>query len=83
MPVVSILMNAFTRRLEFSADAYSARLGFDLGPALVAISKTNLGEISPDWLVSMCHDNHPTLVERLSALERLKASAAKADKKKA
>lgn len=75
MPVVSILMNAFTRRLEFSADAYSAQLGFDLGPALIAISKTNLGEVSPDWLVSMCHDNHPTLVERLDALERLKKKA--------
>ena len=116
MPVVSILMNAFTRRLgadkkvffavpvytetrifaktgseqlknndskrercpyryptEFSADAYSASLGYDLGPPLIAISKTNLGEVNPDWLVSMCHDNHPTLMERIEALDVAKA----------
>ena len=71
MPIFSIFMNAFTRRLEFSADAYSARLGFDLGPPLIAISKKNLSDCNPDWLVSMCHDNHPTLIERLRALGRL------------
>jgi hypothetical protein len=29
--------------------------------------------VNPDWLVSMCHDNHPTLMERIEALDVAKA----------
>jgi Zn-dependent protease with chaperone function len=127
MPFWTVAMNAFVRRLEFSADAYSAQLGFDLSPPLIAICKKNLGErraaclpaclpallpacvcglrslalslsrsllclcpvcseqttlpaclpacagdLQPDWLVSMCHDNHPTLLERIRALKPLR-----------
>ena len=37
--------------LEYLFEHAAAGLGFDLGPPLIAISKTNLGEVNPDWLV--------------------------------
>jgi hypothetical protein len=69
MPFWSILMNAFTRQLEFAADAYSAKLGYaeELQAGLIAISKTNLGDLNPDWLVSMCESLH-FLLPRACAL---------------
>jgi len=73
-PVLGPLLSAFTRSLEFAADKYAVELGFDLRPALKTISKKNLGDANPDPLVSLCHDSHPTLVQRCEAVEALLAA---------
>ena len=75
MPLFSGLMNSFTRKLEFRADAYSNKLGLDIRPALIGISKTNKGDLNPDWLHSLWHHNHPPLVERIDAVNALRAKA--------
>ncbi len=72
-PVLGPVLSAFTRSLEFAADAYAVKLGFDLRPALKKISQRNLGDCNPDPLVSLCHDSHPTLVQRCEAVEVLLA----------
>ena len=59
-----------TRLLEFQADAYSCKLSTDIRPALIKISKTNKGDLTPDWLHSMWHHNHPPLLERLDAVTK-------------
>eukprot|EP00310_Coccolithus_braarudii_P018216 CAMPEP_0183343274 /NCGR_PEP_ID=MMETSP0164_2-20130417/9219_1 /TAXON_ID=221442 /ORGANISM="Coccolithus pelagicus ssp braarudi, Strain PLY182g" /LENGTH=473 /DNA_ID=CAMNT_0025514055 /DNA_START=27 /DNA_END=1448 /DNA_ORIENTATION=- len=71
MPAFSIGLNAFTRQLEYSADAYSVRLGFDIRAALVKISKTNLSDLNPDPLDSLCNHSHPTTVQRVLAVKDL------------
>uniref|UniRef100_A0A7S4FTD5 CAAX prenyl protease n=1 Tax=Eutreptiella gymnastica TaxID=73025 RepID=A0A7S4FTD5_9EUGL len=67
-PLWMVAMNAVTRWLEFRADRYSARLGYDIRPSLLKISKTNKGDLNPDWLHSLWHHNHPPLLERLHAV---------------
>ena len=68
MPLWGVITNAMTRRLEFDADQYSAKLGMDIRPALIDISKSNKGDLNPDWLNSMWHHSHPPLLERLDAV---------------
>ena len=71
MPLVSFGLNAFTRQLEYQADAYSVRLGFDIRKALAKISKTNLSDLNPDPLDSLFHHSHPTTVQRVLAVKQL------------
>lgn len=73
MPLWSVAMNAVTRSLEFRADRYSVGLGYDIRPSLLRISKTNKGDLNPDWLHSMWHHSHPPLLERLRAVTELMA----------
>jgi STE24 endopeptidase len=70
-PFFSIALNAFTRQLEFAADAYSVSLGYDIRGSLAKISKTNLSDLNPDPLDSLCHHSHPTTVQRVTAVEAL------------
>jgi len=77
MPILEPLTNAFTRQLEFAADAYAVRLGYDIRPALKLLDQKNLGNANPDPLVSLCHHSHPTLVQRVAAVERLLEEKAK------
>ncbi len=68
---LSPLINAWSRRYEFEADAY-ARLAMG-GPepligALRKLSEKNLSNLTPDPLYSRFHYSHPTLEEREQAL---------------
>ncbi|CCL98879.1 uncharacterized protein FIBRA_00886 [Fibroporia radiculosa] len=91
--VVSIGMNAVSRRFEYQADHFACELqhmlktesmadmGDRLGRALVTLHVENLSTVWVDWLYSAYHHSHPTLTERLRALEGYKASSASAAKK--
>lgn len=82
MPVFGIALNALTRQLEYAADAYSVRLGYDIRDSLAKISTTNLSDLNPDPLDSLCHHSHPTTVQRIVAVKALiegAAARAKAD----
>ena len=69
-PLVGAAMNFMTRRMEFQADEYSAKLGMKLQQPLVTIAKKNAGVVhETDWLHSMWHHSHPPLLERLAALK--------------
>ncbi len=72
---LSPLMNAFSRRNEYEADAFSAELcdgGDSLISALRKLNKENLGNLTPHKIYSAFHYSHPTLLERESALKDLK-----------
>jgi STE24 endopeptidase len=68
-----ILMAHVSRRFEFQADAYAARLGYRdaLKRGLVSIHDKNASSLTPDWLYSACRYSHPPLAERLAALDSL------------
>lgn len=70
------VMNMFSRKYEYEADAFSASLcgsGLALDSALRKLYSKNLGNLTPHPLYSAFHYSHPTLSERRDAL--LKAPA--------
>jgi STE24 endopeptidase len=67
------LAAAFSRRHEYAADAYATRLTQRpqaLAGALVRLNDQNLSNLAPHPWYSRYHYSHPTLLERLAALER-------------
>lgn len=65
------LLNAFSRKNEYEADRFSARLcgsGEPLCSALEKLHKENLGNLTPHPIYSAFHYSHPTLVERVGAI---------------
>jgi len=78
--VIGFLMNIFSRHVEYQADAFAIQHGHRaLGEALTKIYVENLSSFVVDPYYSMYHNSHPTLVERLAAIDALKVDKAKAD----
>ncbi|KAH8105176.1 peptidase family M48-domain-containing protein [Cristinia sonorae] len=86
---VGIGMNIVSRKFEYEADRFACELkdrlkaedmsnmGERLGRALVTLHVKNLSTVWVDWLYSAYHHSHPTLTERLKALEGFKSVSAK------
>nr|CAB3267956.1 CAAX prenyl protease 1 homolog [Phallusia mammillata] len=72
--VESVLVNLMTRRFEYQADEFSVGLGKrdNLKMALLKLFKDNSGFPVDDWLYSICHLSHPSLLERVRAMDRIK-----------
>lgn len=67
------LVNLNSRKHEYEADAFAARLcggGRTLVSALKKLHMKNLGNLTPDRLYSAFHYSHPTLSERMGALSK-------------
>ncbi|PFH48529.1 hypothetical protein AMATHDRAFT_149731 [Amanita thiersii Skay4041] len=87
--VVSIAMNAVSRHFEWEADRFACELqdrlqvaemndmGERLGKALIILHVKNLSTVWVDWLYSAYHHSHPTLTERLKALEAFQVTREK------
>lgn len=58
--------------IEFSADEFSAKLGYAnlLRSGLIKLSKDNLSLPIDDWLYSAINHSHPPIPERIDALKR-------------
>jgi STE24 endopeptidase len=69
------LMSAFSRRHEFEADAYAARLACapELISALVKLYRDNAATLTPDPFYSLFYDSHPPASLRIAHLESLRA----------
>lgn len=65
------LQNMLSRRMEYQADMFAKKQGMaeELGRALINMSISNLSNMSPDPLYSTWNYSHPTLLERLDALD--------------
>jgi len=86
--VVGIFMNMLSRKYEWEADRFACELeeklgvaemsdmGDRLGRALTDIHVKNLSTVWVDWMYSAYHYSHPTLTERLKALEAFQAAKA-------
>lgn len=73
-PVSAPLRNFFSRRHEYQADAYAVKATGDpaaMQAALVKLSAHNLSNLTPHPWYSAFHYSHPTLIERVEAIEGL------------
>ncbi|KFD57067.1 hypothetical protein M513_01952 [Trichuris suis] len=70
--ILSVMLVALTRRMEFAADKFSAKLGLAkwMKSALVKLSRDNLIFPVDDWLYSAWYHSHPSVPERLDALSK-------------
>uniref|UniRef100_A0A1I7Z4B2 Ste24 endopeptidase n=2 Tax=Steinernema glaseri TaxID=37863 RepID=A0A1I7Z4B2_9BILA len=70
--LMGFIMSVCSRRMEFSADAYAAKLGFtkQLSSGLIKIGKDNLSLPIDDPYFSAYNHSHPPIQERLAALKK-------------
>ncbi len=70
--IVGLVMNVFSRKNEYEADAFAARY-FDaeqLASTLKKLSVKNLSNLRPHPTYVFVHYSHPTLLQRLNALKK-------------
>lgn len=75
--VVNFVSMHFIRRAEYQADAFAVKYGHARGlkDGLVNLFKRNKGPLVADPMYSALNHSHPTLVERLIAIDSaMKAS---------
>ncbi len=72
--VFSFALTALSRRFEFQADHFAVKLnhGDPLGRALKKLEIDNMTYPFSDFLYAKYHFSHPTLLERLKAIETMK-----------
>jgi len=68
--LLGILVNYFSRKQEFEADAFAASLGLgeSLGTALLRLAEKNLGNLTPHPAYVVVHYSHPPFLARLERL---------------
>lgn len=72
--ITGLAMNIFSRKNEYQADAFAAThfSGDELASALKKLSVNNLSNLRPHPLYVFFHYSHPTLLQRLAALQKAK-----------
>ena len=76
---LSPLANLWSRRYEYEADAYAAKITGEvdsLTGALRKLNEKNLSNLTPHPLFSAFYYSHPTLLERETALAKLRLKSA-------
>jgi STE24 endopeptidase len=73
---LSPVFHHFSRRDEFQADAYAARVSSadDLIAALIQLYEDNAATLTPDPLYSSFHDSHPPATARITRLMTFSAN---------
>lgn len=72
--IIGIVMNVFSRKNEYEADAYASETYSKeaMVSALKKLSKDHLSNLSPHPLNVFMNYSHPTLLQRISAIGNLK-----------
>lgn len=80
--LMSFILNLISRHHEYEADKYAVDLGKGekLKAALISLQVANLSTISVDPLFSKYNYSHPTLPERLEAIDKHAGAAEKKQK---
>ena len=71
--IISPLMNCFSRKNEYQADAFAAKIcgtGENLITGLIKLNSENLHELYPPKIYVFWNYSHPTLVERINHLQK-------------
>ena len=71
--IISPLVNHFSRKDEFAADAYAAKVcgtGENLISGLIKLNSENLSELLPPKIYVFWNFSHPSLIERIQALRK-------------
>ena len=72
--VLSVLVNSFSRRYEFEADAFAADTTGSAEPLVTALKKLSadsLSNLTPHPLQVFLHHSHPPVLHRITALRTL------------
>lgn len=71
--LLEIISNYFSRKHEYQADAFAAKEGYgrDLIAALKRLHKEALADINPHPAEVFLHYSHPTLSQRITAIEAI------------
>ena len=83
MWLASLIGNASSRRDEFQADAFSAKIckgGKNLISALITLNKENLSEICPPKIYCLFNYDHPPLAERIRAINKVQTDKSETTK---
>jgi len=78
--VLSVLINALSRRHEYEADRFAAETlgdGAPLARALERLAVENLSNLTPHPMVVVLEASHPPVVQRIRALEAMRPLEAK------
>jgi STE24 endopeptidase len=73
--VLSIIMNAISRKHEYQADSFAAETTGDpqnMAGALKKLSSTNLSNLTPHPFFVFLNYSHPPVLERIAAIEKIK-----------
>lgn len=73
--IISPITNIFSRKDEYEADKFSVehcKNKEDLISALIKLNSDNLSELLPPKLYVFWNFSHPTLIERIAALKKIK-----------
>ncbi len=75
-PLWGLVQNACSRRAEYRADASAVAEGYgdDLISALKRLYREDFGDLAPDPLLVKLTYSHPTLSQRITAIEALRAA---------
>ena len=77
-PLFGLVMSWFSRRAEYRADRQAVKEGY--GPALVSalkkLAKENFSDLSPSPVLVALEYSHPTLSQRIEAIEAFSGEAA-------
>ena len=74
-PIMGLIANAFSRRAEYLADEQAVKEGYGeaLKSALKKLGKENFSNLAPSPLLVKLEYSHPTLSQRLTAIDRAMA----------
>lgn len=74
LTLTGMLFNFFSRRHEYQADAFAAREGYgeNLASALKLLTRENLGNLNPHPVIVALEYSHPTVSQRITAIEKVK-----------
>ena len=69
---INILQYFMTRKFEYQADNFACEIGYgeQLKTSLTKLTEENKSNLDPDPLYSMVNYSHPTLVERVRAINK-------------
>ena len=72
-PLFGLLVNWLSRRAEYRADAQAVEEGYGeaLISALKKLTRENFGELAPSPLLVKLEYSHPTLSQRITAIEKI------------
>ncbi len=76
-PLFSLLVNHFSRKAEYRADAHAVKEGYgkELISALKKLARQNYADLAPSPLQVRLEYSHPTLSQRIDAIEKLSPPA--------
>lgn len=81
-PLFGLLTNYFSRKAEYRADEQAVKEGY--GDALITglkkLSRENLSDLSPSPVLVKLQYSHPTLSQRIAAIEKLQAGHTPSDR---